>query len=107
MDRLQQQLFIGQKAAQNRHDPEGAGEPENSTCPVCGGHLQPNTATIPFILGYDTIVVIKDVPAEICSNCHEPFMAGKVTDRVSSLLRQLKALRSEVSVVTYSEPAMA
>jgi hypothetical protein len=38
--------------------------------------------------------VIKDVPAETCSNCHEPFMTGKVTDRVSSLLQQLKALHN-------------
>jgi hypothetical protein len=26
------------------------GKPENSVCPLCGGHLRPDTATIPFIL---------------------------------------------------------
>ncbi len=83
------------------------GEPENSVCPVCGGHLRVDVATIPFILGDNVVVVIKGVPAEVCSNCHEPFVAGRVTDQVSALLRQLKSLRSEVSVVTYAEQPMA
>jgi len=83
------------------------GELENSICPTCGGNLETDTATIPFILGYDTVVVVKEVPAEICSDCHEPFVTGKVADRVSALLRQLKTLHSEVSVVAYSEPAVA
>lgn len=83
------------------------GERENSICPTCGGKLQSNLATIPFILEPDTVIVIKGVPAEICSDCHEPFVAGQATDRVANLLRQLKALRSEVSVVSYAEPLAA
>jgi YgiT-type zinc finger domain-containing protein len=83
------------------------GEPENSVCPLCGGYLHPDTATIPFILSNNMVVVIKNVPAEVCDNCHEPFVAGRVTDQVTTLLRQLKSLRSEVSVVTYSEPVAA
>ena len=40
-------------------------------------------------------------------DCNEPFVTGKVADRVSALLRQLKTLHSEVSVVAYAEPAVA
>jgi YgiT-type zinc finger domain-containing protein len=83
------------------------GERENSICPTCGGELQPSLATIPFILEPDAVIVIKGVPAEICTDCHEPFVAGQATDRVASLLRQLKALRSEISVVAYAEPLAA
>jgi YgiT-type zinc finger domain-containing protein len=83
------------------------GKPQNSVCPLCGGHLRPDTATIPFILSNNTVVVIKNMPAEVCDTCHEPFVTGRVTDQVSTLLRQLKSLRSEVSVVTYSEPLAA
>jgi hypothetical protein len=54
----------------------------------------------------ETVVVVKGVPAEICSNCHEPFLDGVVTDHVMALLSRLKQLNSEVSVVTYSEPAL-
>ena len=83
------------------------GEPENSVCPVCGGRLHLDVATIPFILGDNVVVVVKGIPAEVCSNCHEPFVAGRVTDQVAALLRQLKSLRSEVSVVTYVEQPIA
>ena len=71
-------------------------------CPLCGGRLVPNQrATIPFVLE-NTVAVIKDVPAEVCASCHESYMTGEVTDRVTDLLRQLRSLQTEVSVVSYS-----
>lgn len=82
------------------------GEPENKICPTCGGKLEVGLATVPFVFEA-TVVVVKSVPAEICSNCHEPFLTGPVTDNVMALLAQLKQLNSEVSVVMYSEPALA
>lgn len=83
------------------------GKPENSVSPLCSGRLHPDTATIPFILGNNAVVVIKGVPAEVCDTCHEPFVAGRITDQVLALLRQLKSLHSEVSVVSYAEPVAA
>jgi len=74
----------------------------NSRCPLCGGRLRPGVATIPFVLP-DTVVLIKDVPAEICHSCHEPYMVGKMTDKITNLLNQLRAFRAEVSIVSYSE----
>jgi len=73
----------------------------NGCCPVCGGRLIPEqTATIPFILE-NTVAVIKDVPAEVCASCHEAYMTGAVTDRVTALLEQLRSLQTEVSVISY------
>ena len=83
------------------------GEHESSFCPTCGGRLQSGVATIPFILHGDGVVVIKGVPAEICYNCHEPFMNGRVTDEIMALLNQLQTLGSEVSVLSFPEYAMA
>jgi hypothetical protein len=40
-------------------------------------------------------------------HCHEPFVAGKETDQVLALLKQLKSLRSEVSVIAYPEYVVA
>ena len=69
--------------------------------------MQSGTATIPFILNNDRVVVIKGVPAEICNNCHEPFMNGRVTDEVMALLNQLQLLGSEVTVLSFPEYALA
>jgi len=85
------------------------GEPAKSEgrCPLCGGRLLPNqTATIPFVLE-NTVVVVKDVPAEVCASCHETYTTGQVTDRLTDLLKQLRSLQAEVSVVSYSTLAVA
>ncbi len=80
------------------------GELENKPCPMCGGTLYRGQATIPFIFEH-TNVIIKDVPAEICADCREPFMAGDVTDQVVELLNTLRTVPSEVSVVTFHQMA--
>ncbi len=76
---------------------------ENSRCPLCRGRLRPGQTTVPFLFP-DTVVLIKDVPAEICSSCHEPYTTGKVTDRIVNLLNPLHALSAEVLILFYSEP---
>lgn len=83
------------------------GERESSFCPTCGGRMHSGLATIPFILNDDRIAVIKNVPAEICDNCHEPFMNGRVTDEIMTLLNQLQTLGSEVSVLSLPQYVLA
>ncbi|HRJ43800.1 MAG: YgiT-type zinc finger protein [Caldilineaceae bacterium] len=83
------------------------GEYENSLCPTCGGPLQKQVSAIPFLLKQNAIVVVKGVPAEVCADCHEPFLAGQAVDRVSEILRQLRILSSEVSVIAYPEAVVA
>ena len=79
------------------------GEPEgDSRCPLCGAHLVPGVATVPFVFA-STVVVIKEVPAEICNSCHEPYVEGKVTDRLTGLLNQIRAVHAEVSIVSYKD----
>jgi len=62
--------------------------------------LSAQLATIPFVLG-KTIVVIKQVPAEVCDSCGEPFLHAEATDAVSELLDKALASNAEVSVMTY------
>jgi YgiT-type zinc finger domain-containing protein len=77
-------------------------------CPLCGGQLSAQIATIPFVLG-KTIAVIKQVPAEVCDSCGEPFLQAEATDAVTDLLDKALASSAEVSVMTYpaSAPAAA
>lgn len=79
---------------------------ENNLCPTCGGSLHSGKANIPFLFE-ETVIVIKGVPAEICDNCHEPFVAGHVTDQIMALLQQLRQLQSEVSIINYSDALSA
>ena len=80
----------------------GARAEREGRCPRCGGTLAADErATIPFVLG-DAVVVFRDVPAEVCRSCHEPYLSGPVVDRVTAHLARLSALHTEVSVVAYS-----
>ena len=75
---------------------------ERSSCPLCGGRLKSGIYAVPFVFE-GTVIVVKDVPAESCRSCHEPYVSGKVTDKLTSLLTRLKALRTEVSIVSYTD----
>jgi len=75
---------------------------KTNRCPLCGGRLKAGSAAVPFLLR-NSVVLIKDVPAEICANCHEPFTSGKVTDGVIDLLNPLRDLRAEVLVLSYAQ----
>ena len=69
-------------------------------CPLCGGEMRDGTTTIPFLIG-ERVAIIKDVPAEICSDCGEAYMKSSVVGKVEAVLDRLEELHSEMSVVHY------
>lgn len=69
-------------------------------CPLCGGKMHDGITATPFIIG-NKIIVVKDVPAEICSDCGESYMKSSVVDRIENLLDRIEDLDSEMSVVHY------
>ena len=58
-------------------------------CPLCGGGMSDGITATPFLIG-KKVIVIKDVPAEICGDCGEAYMKSSVVDRVESMLAGLK-----------------
>ncbi len=79
----------------------GRKENNNSKkCPLCGGGISDGTTATPFFID-ERIIVVKDVPAEVCGDCGEAYMKSSVVDRVESLLDRLEDLHSEVSIVHY------
>ena len=77
-------------------------EENNKTkkCPLCGGGMHDGTTAAPFFIN-DRVIVIKDVPAEVCGDCGEAYMKSSVVDRVETLLDRLEDLHTEVSIVHY------
>lgn len=73
-------------------------------CPLCGGQLLVELATIPFVLG-KAVAAIRQVPAEVCDTCGEPFLHSEATDVVRSLLEKTRTSSAELSIMTY--PAVA
>jgi YgiT-type zinc finger domain-containing protein len=73
---------------------------KNKTCPLCGGELHDGRSAIPFFIG-NRIIVVRDVPAEVCSDCGEAYMKSSVAGNVEKLLDALEGLHAEMSVVQY------
>ncbi len=82
------------------------GELENDRCYFCGGKLESKLATIPFVMD-GSVAVVKNVPAQVCVQCSEAIMSSPVAQNVEILLKQIYRLKSEVSVLNYSEPLPA
>ncbi|HAM52186.1 MAG TPA: YgiT-type zinc finger domain-containing protein [Nitrospiraceae bacterium] len=73
---------------------------KNKKCPLCGGELHDGITNAPFFEG-EKIVVIKEVPAEICSECGESYVKSSVVDGIERLLDKIEDIDSEMSVVHY------
>lgn len=69
-------------------------------CPLCGGTMNDGIASVPFLIRAK-IIVIKDVPAEICSDCGEAYMKSHVVDKVEKCIDSLECLHSEIAIINF------
>lgn len=49
-----------------------------------------------------TVVVIRDVPADVCENCQEYYLDEPVAVRVYALADEAVGRRSEIEIVRYA-----
>ena len=75
---------------------------KDDRCYFCGGKLKLGVTTLPFVVGAK-VVVIKDAPADVCSQCNEAVMTSEVAALVDRLLKQVQRSGCEVSIVPYEQ----
>ena len=68
-------------------------------CPLCGGKKQPGTTTFTAELGFG-VVVIRHVPATICSQCGTDWIADDVAERLEALVDDARKKRLQVEVMS-------
>jgi YgiT-type zinc finger domain-containing protein len=71
---------------------------EQSRCPRCGGRKEPGTATYTVDFG-SSIVVIRDVPAMVCDQCGEEWIAADTAGSVERLTREAKQRGEQVAII--------
>lgn len=72
------------------------------TCLLCKhGRTHPGHVTVTLERG-PTVVVIRDVPAEVCENCGEYYLAEDVTHRVFALAEDAVRKHAEIEVLRYA-----
>ena len=77
-----------------------AGKNGKPKCPLCGGALKRGKATLPLVRG-GRVLVVRDVPSDVCGDCGEAYMSGPILDRIEELAESFAELDAEVSLVHY------
>jgi YgiT-type zinc finger domain-containing protein len=70
-------------------------------CPLCDGKKIEGTTTYTVDLGFG-VVVVRAVPAKICSQCGEEWIDASVARSLETIVVSAKAKHSLVEVVGYS-----
>jgi YgiT-type zinc finger domain-containing protein len=69
-------------------------------CPLCRGELARGVATVPFVVG-GAVIVIRDVPAEVCGDCGEPFLDAAAADQALRIMGEVKGVATDVVVARF------
>jgi len=70
-------------------------------CPLCKGTKRAGTTTFTAELGFG-VVVIRNVPALVCSQCGADWIEDEVARRIECLIEEARKRRSQVEVLTLS-----
>jgi YgiT-type zinc finger domain-containing protein len=72
------------------------------TCVLCKtGQPQPGTATVTLERNR-TVIVFRDVPADVCPNCGEYYLSGDVTKRIFQQAEEAVQRNAEIEVLRYA-----
>lgn len=63
-------------------------------CDLCGGELRPGTTSLEIWRG-EELVVIRDVPADVCRQCGEAYISAQVSARLDHFLEEYQRHRPE------------
>lgn len=66
-------------------------------CPLCGGTKQPGTTTFTAELGFG-VVVVRRVPASVCSQCGADWISDKIAARLEEVVAEAREKKLEVEV---------
>ncbi|MEA1928798.1 MAG: type II toxin-antitoxin system MqsA family antitoxin [Candidatus Auribacterota bacterium] len=70
-------------------------------CQICGAVLNDVITDLPFKLGDQTIVILKDLPVKQCTVCSEYLLDDSVMKRVEAILEKVD-IASELEVIKYA-----
>lgn len=70
-------------------------------CALCKtGHTEPGKVTVSLTRG-ESVVVIREVPADVCVTCGEYFLSSDVAKKVLSRAEAAVSMGVEVEVIRY------
>jgi YgiT-type zinc finger domain-containing protein len=74
-------------------------EARPGSCALCGGEKKEGVTTFSADLGFG-VVVIRNVPAIVCSQCGADWIADEVAGRIEDLVEEARRKRPQVEVMS-------
>lgn len=68
-------------------------------CPLCGGTKKSGKTTVTVDLGFG-VVVVRDVPATVCSQCGADWIEDAVAGKVEEIVDEARQKHHLVEVTT-------
>jgi YgiT-type zinc finger domain-containing protein len=73
-------------------------------CFMCKGSLINKLTT--FMVDIDScIIIVKNVPSQVCSQCGEASYSNEVTKQLEKIVNSLRKSITEIAVVNYTDNA--
>ncbi len=69
-------------------------------CPLCGGRKDSGKTTYSVDLG-SGIIVVRNVSAQICTQCGEEWIDNKTAQRLERIVQEARARQHQVEVVAF------
>lgn len=76
----------------------------SDTCPLCGGLKKTGTTTFTVDME-DTLVVIRNVPATLCSQCGNEWISDNVAENIENIVENAKKRHRVFEVTQYGKAA--
>ena len=73
---------------------------------MCKGHLVDKSTTFLADLG-DCIVIVKNVPSQVCTQCGEVSYSDEVARKLESIINLLRRSSTEIAVINYDAKKVA
>ncbi len=71
-------------------------------CFKCDGELKDKK--INYVVDMDdTIIIIKKVPAKVCTKCGEQYFDDQTSQNIEKIVNKLKQISAEVTIVNYQD----
>jgi YgiT-type zinc finger domain-containing protein len=71
------------------------------TCRTCGARLRPVRADLPFRRDDDSIVIVRGLPVQRCSECAMYFLEDRVITKIHELLALIRN-GSQLEIISYA-----
>lgn len=72
-----------------------------TVCPVCNGSIGQGITMFTVKIG-SGILLLEDVPAEVCSLCGEKWFSDEVMEKIESIANDVRKRHIKFEIITYT-----